>query len=63
MAKKVTPIGRRKSVHGISLASAGDVVASTAVAGLERPVSTWAGAILHASEGQRLSTLTPNPSP
>ena len=52
MAKKVTPVGRRKFVRGISRASAGDMVASTAVAGLEQPVSTWAGAILHASEGQ-----------
>ena len=52
MAKKVMPVGRRKFVRGISRASTGDTVASTAVTGLEQPVSAWAGAILHASEGQ-----------
>lgn len=53
MVKRETLVGRRQFVRGISLASVSAMVASTAVAE-PGPAATWAGAILHAGEGQSI---------
>lgn len=54
MGQRLPPIGRRQFVRGISLASVGAMVAPTTVAEAGQTVPTSAGAILHASEGQRI---------
>ena len=53
MVRRVTPIGRRQFIRGIGLASVSTTVASNAAAE-PGPVPTWAGAILHAGEGQAI---------
>lgn len=52
MRKRIPPLGRRQFVRGLGLASVGAVVAPAA-AESDQP-ATSAGAIVHASEGQRI---------
>jgi mannose-6-phosphate isomerase-like protein (cupin superfamily) len=52
MSKRATRVGRRQFIRGVGLASMGATVAPTAAAEAAQVVPTWAGAMLHASDGQ-----------
>ncbi len=56
MPDNPTRIGRRKFIRGVSVVTMGATAASATAAEAAQATPTWAGAILHAGDGQAMPT-------